>query len=81
MRAVWFYAQMVRWGHVQHVSKHAELARDTFAPHIYRSAVAPIAGDLPDADTDRLDGSAFFDGQGFDANDLKGYIASQRPYA
>ena len=81
VHAMWFYAQMVRWGHVPHVPRHAELARGTFAPDIYRSAIEPIAGDLPRSDTDRLDGAAFFDGRDFDAADLKGYIASQRPYA
>jgi len=81
VHAMWFYAQMVRWGHVQHVPRHAELARGTFAPDIYRSAIGSLAGDLPESDTGRLDGSAFFDGRDFDATDLKGYIASQRPYA
>jgi two-component system, oxyanion-binding sensor len=81
VHALWFYAQMVRWGHVQHVPKHAELARDTFAPGIYRTALASLAGELPATEDDQLDGSTFFDGRAFDANDLPGYIASQRPYA
>jgi NitT/TauT family transport system ATP-binding protein len=81
VHALWFYAQMVRWGHVQHVPKHAELARDTFAPELYRAAIAPISRELPEADSERLDGSVFFDGRSFDAADLPSYIASQRPYA
>lgn len=81
IHALWFYAQMVRWGHVQHMLKHAQLARATFRPDIYREALAPLGIDLPGPDGDRLDGSAFFDGEGFDAADLSSYIASQRPYA
>jgi NitT/TauT family transport system ATP-binding protein len=81
VHALWFYAQMVRWGHVHHVPKHAALAQNTFAPAIYRKAVASLAGDLPAADDDRLDGAAFFDGRAFDTTDLSGYIASQAPYA
>jgi NitT/TauT family transport system ATP-binding protein len=82
IHALWLYAQMVRWGHVRHVPRHAQLAGATFRPDIYRAAVGSLSGELPpETGGDRLAGSAFFDGRGFDAADLAGYIASQRPYA
>jgi two-component system, oxyanion-binding sensor len=78
---LWFYAQMVRWGHVHHTPENAELARNSFRPDLYRTAISQLAGDLPVSSGDRLGPSAFFDGKGFDPADLQDYIASQRPYA
>jgi ABC-type nitrate/sulfonate/bicarbonate transport system substrate-binding protein len=70
---LWFYSQMVRWGDVQHNERNAELARRTFRPDLYRSALgAP----------EQISGAVeFFDGRTFNPDDLNGYIASQRPYA
>jgi NitT/TauT family transport system ATP-binding protein len=78
---LWFYAQMVRWSDMQHTEEHARLARGCFRPDLYRTALSTLAPDLPASDARPLARSDFFDGQGFDPADLKGYIASQRPYA
>lgn len=47
--ALWFYAQMARWGHVAHTIAHAETARGVYRPDIYRAALAPTGADLPRA--------------------------------
>jgi ABC-type nitrate/sulfonate/bicarbonate transport system substrate-binding protein len=78
---LWFYAQMVRWSDVQHTEENARLASGCFRPDLYRTALGSLAPDLPKSDTRPLTRSDFFDGHGFDPADLKGYIASQRPYA
>ncbi len=48
--ALWFYAQMVRWGHVAHTAEHAEVARRTYRPDLYRAALSGTGADLPRAD-------------------------------
>lgn len=48
--ALWFYAQMVRAGHVAHTAAHAAAARATYRPDLYRAALAPVGADLPRAD-------------------------------
>jgi ABC-type nitrate/sulfonate/bicarbonate transport system substrate-binding protein len=78
---LWFYAQMVRWSDVQHTDENARLAQGCFRPDLYRKALGSLVPDLPKADGRPLGRSDFFDGRGFDPADLKGYIASQRPYA
>ena len=78
---LWFYSQMVRWGDVPHSKENAQLARNIFRPDLYREAIGALAGEIPAKDTERMEPSDFFDGKGFDPSDLKGYIASQRPYA
>lgn len=47
--AQWYYAQMVRWGHVRHTPEAAEVARRTYRPDLYRAALADTATDLPRA--------------------------------
>ncbi len=47
--ALWFYAQMVRWGHVEHTAAHAETAGRTYRPDLYRAALASTGADLPRA--------------------------------
>ncbi|MBP2234328.1 NitT/TauT family transport system ATP-binding protein [Sinorhizobium kostiense] len=47
--ALWFYSQMVRWGHVQHSPAQAERARNTYRPDIYRQALKPLAAPMPGA--------------------------------
>ena len=47
--ALWFYSQMVRWGHVTHSADHAETARRTYRPDLYRAALAATSADLPSA--------------------------------
>jgi NitT/TauT family transport system ATP-binding protein len=45
--ALWFYSQMVRWGQVQHNTENARIARETYRPDIYRSALKPFGVALP----------------------------------
>lgn len=47
--ALWFYSQMVRWGHVAHTAEHAAIARETYRPDLYRSALKPLGIALPAA--------------------------------
>lgn len=47
--ALWFYSQMVRWGHVTHSPENAAIARDTYRPDIYRRALKPLGIALPSA--------------------------------
>jgi ABC-type nitrate/sulfonate/bicarbonate transport system substrate-binding protein len=47
--ALWFYSQMVRWGQVSHSRDHAGIARETYRPDIYRSALKPLGIALPSA--------------------------------
>ncbi|MGV8939613.1 MAG: CmpA/NrtA family ABC transporter substrate-binding protein [Allorhizobium sp.] len=48
-QALWFYSQMVRWGHVTHDTVNKEAARMTFRPDIYRRALAKMAVAMPTA--------------------------------
>jgi len=79
--AMWFYSQMVRWGDVAHTAVNLELVRATFRPDLYRAALGALVDDLPHADAAPLEQVRFFDGKPFDPTDVRGYIASQRPYA
>jgi NitT/TauT family transport system ATP-binding protein len=47
--ALWFYSQMVRWGQVQHSAENANMARETYRPDLYRSALKPLGIALPAA--------------------------------
>lgn len=47
--ALWFYTQMVRWGQVEHTAANAEIARNTYRPDLYRSALKPLGVALPGA--------------------------------
>ena len=78
--AMWFYSQMVRWGDVAHTAGNVELARATFRPDLYRSALATLIDDNPPADAAPLGRDSFFDSKPFDPDDVRNYIASQRPY-
>lgn len=49
--ALWFYSQMVRWGYVDHSADHAEMARRSFRPDIYRSALSGIGVPVPSANS------------------------------
>ena len=48
--ALWFYAQMVRWGHAALSPDAAAAARRSYRPDLYRAALAPLGADLPRAD-------------------------------
>ncbi|WP_027056883.1 CmpA/NrtA family ABC transporter substrate-binding protein [Mesorhizobium erdmanii] len=47
--ALWFYTQMVRWGHVAHTPGNLAIARDCYRPDLYRSALKPLGVALPGA--------------------------------
>lgn len=47
--ALWFYTQMVRWGQVRHDKSHGAIARETYRPDLYRSALRPLGVALPGA--------------------------------
>jgi two-component system, oxyanion-binding sensor len=49
--ALWFYSQMVRWGYVDHSTDHAGMARRSFRPDIYRSALAGTGVPVPSANS------------------------------
>lgn len=45
--ALWFYSQMVRWGQIPHTPANAAIARDTYRPDLYRSALRLLGVALP----------------------------------
>lgn len=49
--ALWFYSQMVRWGHVAHSTERALVAQETFRPDIYRAAIVPTGASVPSANS------------------------------
>jgi two-component system, oxyanion-binding sensor len=49
--ALWFYTQMVRWGHVEHTPDNLAIARDCYRPDLYRSALKPLGVALPGANS------------------------------
>ncbi|GHD62445.1 nitrate transporter [Thalassobaculum fulvum] len=55
-QALWFYEQMVRWGHLSATPEAAAIARETFAPGLYREALCAVATDLPGANS-KLEGA------------------------
>ncbi|WP_421761706.1 CmpA/NrtA family ABC transporter substrate-binding protein [Devosia sp.] len=47
--ALWFYTQMVRWGHVEHSADNADRAAASYRPDLYRAAIAPLGVAVPSA--------------------------------
>lgn len=47
--ALWFYSQMVRWSQVTHSPENAAVARETYRPDLYRSALKPLGIAFPAA--------------------------------
>lgn len=47
--AMWFYAQMVRWGQVEHTPENAAKARASYRPDLYRAALAGQGIAVPSA--------------------------------
>jgi two-component system, oxyanion-binding sensor len=47
--ALWFYSQMARWGKIEHTHARAEIARTTYRPDLYRSALQKEGVALPGA--------------------------------
>ncbi|HEY0340722.1 MAG TPA: CmpA/NrtA family ABC transporter substrate-binding protein, partial [Steroidobacteraceae bacterium] len=74
--ALWLYTQMVRWRQVEFSPGHLAAVRATFRPDLYRSALAGLDPDIPATD---LKSERFFDGRGFDPEDLRGWLEPGRP--
>ncbi|MEQ9335406.1 CmpA/NrtA family ABC transporter substrate-binding protein [Thalassobaculum sp.] len=55
-QALWFHGQMARWGHLAVSPESATIACRTFAPDLYREALAAVATDLPGANS-KLEGA------------------------
>ncbi|HEV7417331.1 MAG TPA: CmpA/NrtA family ABC transporter substrate-binding protein, partial [Tianweitania sediminis] len=47
--ALWFYSQMVRWGQVAATPRDEAIARDSYRPDLYRSALRSLGVALPGA--------------------------------
>lgn len=47
--ALWFYSQMVRWGHVLHTPEHAQAAAAAYRPDLYRAALGAFNLPIPAA--------------------------------
>lgn len=47
--ALWFYSQMVRWGHAVWSPANAARAAETYRPDLYRSALKPLGASVPTA--------------------------------
>ncbi len=47
--ALWFYTQMVRWGHIPHTTAHQQIANDTYRPDIYRESLKVLNVAMPAA--------------------------------
>ncbi|WP_201404349.1 CmpA/NrtA family ABC transporter substrate-binding protein [Kaistia sp. 32K] len=47
--ALWFYSQMVRWGQIPASDQNAAIARETYRPDLYRSALKLLGVALPGA--------------------------------
>jgi NitT/TauT family transport system ATP-binding protein len=47
--ALWFYTQMVRWGQIGHSPANEAIARESYRPDLYRSALKPLGAPLPGA--------------------------------
>jgi NitT/TauT family transport system ATP-binding protein len=69
--ALWFYSQMVRWRQIAFTAEHMATARSTYRPDLYRSALAPLGVDLPQAD---IQIEKFYDGARFDSAAIAGYL-------
>lgn len=53
---LWIYAQMVRWGQVEHFVVNERIARGVFRPDLYREVLGPIGADLPGA-SEKVEGA------------------------
>ncbi len=47
--ALWFYSQMVRWGHAVWDPDSVERAAQAYRPDLYRAAIAPLGAAVPAA--------------------------------
>ncbi len=78
--ALWFYSQMARWQQVALTPENTLIAKASYRPDIYRSALRGTAVDLPDANS-KVEGGlsgpisdGFFDDVEFDPDGLENYV-------
>ncbi|WP_375570996.1 CmpA/NrtA family ABC transporter substrate-binding protein [Ahrensia marina] len=86
--ALWFYAQMVRWGQIDHSKANVEATKKAYQPELYRQAMgkseANNAGSVGAQNGGALNGTndgpsvdlQLFDGRTFDPNDLDEYFSN-----
>ncbi len=77
--ALWFLAQMARWGDAPASTEAIGTARATYRPDLYRAAIAGTDIGLPDAASPLLDAGTLFDGRRFDPDDIPGYLDALKP--
>ena len=73
--ALWLYTQMVRWRQVEFSFEHVAAVRKTYRPDLYRTALARLDADIPQADQKA---ERFFDGRAFDPGNLSGWLERDR---
>lgn len=66
--AVWFYAQMVRWGQVALDGAHLAAVKAVYRPDLF-----DVSTGLDDSDT--AHGATLFDGAALEASDIPGYLS------
>lgn len=49
--ALWFYSQMVRWGHAKHTAENALRAAASYRPDLYRAAISALGVPVPAANS------------------------------
>ncbi len=49
--ALWFYSQMVRWGHASWNLEDAQRAAQVYRPDLYRAAISPLGAAVPAANS------------------------------
>lgn len=69
--ALWFHAQMVRWGQIAYAEDDVAAVITTYRPDLYRSALEPLRAKLP---SDDWKGDRFFDGEVFDPALIPAYL-------
>lgn len=77
--ALWFLAQMARWGDVELTEQVITTARRTYRPDIYRSALAGTDLTMAADREPTLSADTFFDGRRFDPDDIDGYLDTLEP--
>jgi two-component system, oxyanion-binding sensor len=70
--ALWFYAQMVRWGQSEFAHDLLPAVCATYRPDLYRRALDPELTPVP-ADRNQSPLNGFFDGRSFDPDDVRCY--------
>lgn len=54
--ALWFYAQMLKAGHLKHKPENLEIVKQSYRPDLYRTALEPMKAPIPAANA-KLEGA------------------------